>query len=128
MIYEELNSLSNRELIDLEDTLLLEREMDPQMRIRHTGGRFVLLMLTGIIWLVLTMTMASKLTQMTIKSNLHGIISVVGFSVSFGLSVYLSHLIWRKSGVKTRVFIRNAVHYWPVTFCFIAGVLIFLKG
>lgn len=128
MIYEELNSLSNRELIDLEDTLLLEREMDSQMRIRHTGGRFVLLVLTGIIWLLLTMTMASKLTQMTIKSNLHGIVSVVGFFVSFGLSVFLSHLIWRKAGVGTRVFIRNAVHYWPVTFYFIVGVFIFLKG
>lgn len=127
MIYEELRSLSNRELVDLEDTLLLEREMDPKMRIRHTGGRFVLFVLTATIWILLTMTMTAKLNQMTIKTQLHGLISVSGFFVLFGLSVFLSHLIWRKVNVTTRVFIRNAIHYWPVTLCFIVGVSIILN-
>lgn len=128
MTFEELSTLSNRELIDYEDTLLLEREMDPQMRIRHTGGRFVLFVLTAAIWLLLTMTMASKLTQMAIKNQLHGIISAVGFFVSFGLSVFLSHFIWRKSGIGVRVFIRHSIHYWPVTLSFMMAVMLLLKS
>lgn len=128
MIYEELNALSDRELKDMEDTLLLEREMDPQLHIRHIGGCFVLLVFSCVIWLVLTVVFSSRLVASLIKTQWNGIVSVIALFVSMGLAVYLSHFVWRKAGVETRFLIRNAVHYWPVTVYLAAGIYLALKG
>lgn len=42
-------------------------------------------------------------------------------------SIYSSHYIWRKASVGTRNFVRNLVHYWPITFYLIISILVFLR-
>ncbi len=125
MNIDELNVLSDQELLELEDRLLLERESDTQLRVRHTGGRFIIVVLSILIWLVLKIIfikMTGSLTQ-----EVRGIVSIVIFFVTLFLSVVISQAIWNRIGISARFFLRNALHYWPVVMYFAIGVTSYIK-
>ncbi len=122
---DELNVLSDQELLELEDRLLLERESDTQFRVKHTGGRFIIIVLSILIWLVLKMIFI-KLTG-SLTQEMRGIVSVIVFFVTLFLSVIISQAIWNRIGISARFFLRNALHYWPVVMYLVIGVISYVK-
>ena len=126
MTVDELNVLSDYELLQLEDTLLLERERNTRLRVKHTGGRFILFVLSAIVWGLLFLILAKLLVN--IREQLRGIVSFVLFFVTLGLSVIISQYIWKSMGVSGRFFCRNLLHYWPTVLYFAVGVLVFMKS
>ncbi|MBL7545397.1 MAG: hypothetical protein JNL11_16375 [Bdellovibrionaceae bacterium] len=126
MSYEQLNAMSEYELMNLEDSLLMERETNSRLEIKNSSGRFVLLVMSAAIWGLLMAILARG--TVSFRPQLHGMISFIGFFVSLGVAVGISHFIWRKSSVDVRFYIRNIVHYWPVTFSFVVGVIVLLKS
>lgn len=126
MTVEELNVLSDYELLELEDELLLQRENNMRLRVRHTGGRFILFILSAIIWGLLFIILAKVLANT--KEQLRGILSFILFFVTLGLSIVISHFIWKSIGASGRFFCRNMLHYWPTILYFAVGVLVFIKS
>lgn len=123
MTIEELKTLSHYELRKIEDDLLYEREIDTQMRVRHTGGRFIILMLGIFVWVILS-RIFMQITS-PLESQAKGLLSFILFFVSLGMSVAISHLIWKIIGMSGRNLFRNAIHYWPITFYFFVGLVAF---
>jgi hypothetical protein len=127
MTIDELKMMSNFELENLEDSLLLRHELDPQPRIKHTGGRFVLFALTMIIWFLQFLTFL-WVTSTPARNPILGVNSIIGFFVTLIISIYASQFIWRKIGPEYRFYIRNIVHYWPVTLTLVTGLIVLFKG
>lgn len=125
MNVDELNMLDDHELVALEDQLLLERELNPYARIRHTGGRFIILVLSIFVWLILKIIFI-KLTS-SIESSIKGFFSFVLFFISLGLAVVISHYIWKSIGIAGRFWLRNILHYWPMSFYLFFGIVILLN-
>lgn len=126
MTEEELNTMSDQELKDLEDSFLLQREMDPSLRLKHTGGRFVLLAMAVAIWVIIKILLVEL--SLHLKPQSRGVFSAVSFFISIAASGYLSHTIWSRSNVDVRSFVRGAVHYWPATLSLIFGIVTIIKG
>lgn len=122
----ELNTMSDFELMEIEDSLLLQREMDMQLRFRHTGGRFVLLALSAAIWMILRIGLVR--ISGSVKPQTRGLFSLVSFFVSLIVSGYLSVTIWKNANSSVRFVIRYAVHYWPATLFLIFGLVSLIRG
>lgn len=121
-----LQRMSYRELVELEDALLLKNEVQQVIRIRFTAGRFVLFLLGATMWGVLVALTA--VATRGLPDDLRGMVSFVAVFVTLGLSVYLSQRVWQAIGTGPRMFFRYALHYWPVLLVVVGTIVVQLRG
>lgn len=112
-----LQKMSYEELVQLEDALMLENELNTELRIRSTGGRFIIFAFGAILWFII-FSAVGKYAQ-TINENTRPLFTFPALFITLGLSVGLAHFIWKVIGVAPRMFMRYALHYWPVVFAIV---------
>jgi hypothetical protein len=107
-----LQRMSYGELVQLEDELLLKNELQTALRIRFTAGRVVLLLLGLVLWGLFFFVAALLLKG--VNEQLRGLLDAVAVFVTLGLAVYAAQRVWSAMGTGPRMFVRYALHYWPV--------------
>lgn len=122
---EELDALTDEQLIELEDHVLTENEKSGRYRIRASSGRIVIFVLSGLYWLILMGFVAT--ISLKIPEATRPLFTFPAFFVTFGIAIFLATRTWTASGVRARYIVRTAFHYWPVTLTLGAIIVSLLK-
>lgn len=120
---DELRQMSAEELFYYEDDLLLKNELSTQYRIRATGGRFVVFVMSALFFALFMGIMAALSTK--IPEQQRPLFTFPGFFLAFGLGLFVGHRLWKIFGPHARFWIRSALHYWPVTL-YVFGMIVYL--
>ncbi len=121
-----LREMSDEELFFYEDSLLLKNELSTEFRIRASGGRFVVFVLSAVFFAA-SMAALAVLAK-SIPEQQRPLFTFPGFFLALGLGVVLGHMVWKHIGAHPRFWIRSALHYWPVTlYVFAMTALLFKK-
>ncbi len=105
---EDLEHLSNDELAELEDQLLLEGELDLSKHAQLTAGRAVVWALT-LVFIVLAMALLSRLPTEKL-----GPLNIPLYLAALGGGAAAAHLLWRAAGRQVRAGTRWMLRHWPV--------------
>ena len=114
MTREELEAMSDEELIRFEDELLYDNEVTHEWKIRASGGRMLNFALTAALW-ALYFFLPLNWINTTFKHT-NGLISFFWVVGSLILAGVTAGLLWRIIGMRGRMLIRTLIHYWPVSF------------
>lgn len=120
-----LREMSDDELFFYEDGLLLKNELSTEFRIRASGGRFVVFVLSALFFAVYMMAMA--IFAKSIPEQQRPLFTFPGFFLALGLGVVTGHMVWKHIGAHTRFWVRSALHYWPVTLYLVAAAALLFK-
>jgi hypothetical protein len=105
---EDLEHLSDVELAELEDQLLLEAELDLSRKAQFTAGRAVVWALT-LVFIVIAMAMLSRLPTEKL-----GPLNIALYLAALGGGAAVAHLLWRAAGRQVRAGTRWVLRHWPV--------------
>jgi hypothetical protein len=112
----DLEHLSDVELAELEDQLLLEGELDLSRKAQFTAGRAVVWALT-LICIVIAMALLSRLPTEKL-----GPLNIPLYLAALGGGAAAAHLLWRAAGRQVRAGIRWVLRHWPVALYLVATV------
>jgi hypothetical protein len=124
---QDLESLSDLELLILEDKLLLENELLPSDRpwpavgAFFTVSRLVIYFLATLLFSVSLLLLTPVFTVLGLQNNPLAIFLYVGCLVG---CTFVAIAIWERIGLYPRYFVRTALHYWPVTFSILVYILV----
>jgi hypothetical protein len=104
----ELEQMSDTQLGELEDRLLLDNELDTSPRAQFTSGRLVVFALSAVGILIFMALLSRFPTQKL------GPLNIPLYLLALGLGVLTGHLLWSKVGRQARTAIRWVLAYWPV--------------
>ncbi|MCM2279349.1 MAG: hypothetical protein NDJ89_14840 [Oligoflexia bacterium] len=122
-----LENLSDQELLELEDRLLLLDEVPSGVYIqerRWKGGRPLIFLLTIPLWVLLLKGIAALNLNPRRESNPLLIIPYLG---SLFVAMLLAMWIWKLIGLRARTALRAMLHYWPVTLYLGLSLLRFVR-
>lgn len=114
---DELEQMSDEELVLEEDRLLLENELNPFRRNRRfAAGRFMLGILILPFWGLALGLMAyiQKTWDPWILRSGNPLL-IPAYLSCLGAGIFGAHLLWRSVGPHGRSRIRLLLRYWPVT-------------
>ncbi|MBK7893014.1 MAG: hypothetical protein IPJ84_19815 [Bdellovibrionales bacterium] len=120
-----LREMSDDELFFYEDSLLLKNELSTEFRIRASGGRFVVFVLSALFFAAYMAAMA--VFAKSIPEQQRALFTFPGFFLALGLGVVTGHMLWKHIGAHARFWIRSALHYWPVTLYVVAMTALLFK-
>jgi hypothetical protein len=111
-ISQDLHSLSNRELLALEDKILLKNELRSEDRAFFTQSRLVVYFLAILFFCLMQILLSPIFTMLGLENNPLAIVLYVGCLMG---SVFAASSLWAQLGLYPRYWIRTALHYWPLT-------------
>ncbi|MBL7687317.1 MAG: hypothetical protein JNJ49_04740 [Bdellovibrionaceae bacterium] len=120
-----LREMSADELFFYEDSLLLKNEMSTEFRIRASGGRLVVFVLSAVFFAAYMMAMA--IFVKSIPEQQRPLFTFPGFFLALGLGAFTGHMLWKHIGANARFWVRSALHYWPVTLYLVAAAALLFK-
>lgn len=112
----DLERMSDTELADLEDRLLLDSELDLSANAQFSRGRIVVWLLT-ILGVVIALSLYSRLPTERL-----GPLNIPLYLGAFGLGAAGAHLLWRHVGRRPREAVRWLLHHWPVPLYLAAAI------
>jgi len=123
---KDLREMSDDELFFYEDCLLLKNELSTEFRIRASGGRLVVFVLSALFFAAYMAAMA--IFAKSIPEQQRPLFTFPGFFLALGLGAVTGHMLWKHVGAHVRFWIRSALHYWPVTlYAIMMTALLFKK-
>lgn len=105
---EDLLQLSDAELAELEDELLLAEELDLSSRARFSAGRLVVYALSAVC-IVLLLALFSRLPFEKL-----GPLGIPLYLLPLGLGAAGAHLAWSRAGRTVRERVRWGLAHWPL--------------
>lgn len=111
-IPKDLQHLSNRELLTLEDQILLKNELQPENRSFFTQSRLIIYFLAILLFCFAQIILSPIFKILGFQNNPLAIFLYVGFLIG---SVFVASSIWERLGLYPRYWTRTALHYWPIT-------------
>jgi hypothetical protein len=110
----DLARMSDGELADLEDRLLLDSELDLSPGAQFTRGRIVVWILT-VIGIVVALGLYSRLPTERL-----GPLNIPLYLLALGLGGAAAHLLWSAVPRRARELVRWLLGHWPVVLYLVA--------
>jgi hypothetical protein len=107
-----LHRLSDQELLELEDELLLRNELATSARSFFSPGRLVVFFLALLFFSVFLLLFNLIFAALGRQNNPFSIFLYVGCLVAAALA---ANFLWERIGLYPRRILRTGLHYWPVT-------------
>jgi hypothetical protein len=116
----DLEKMSDADLVDLEDRLLLANELDTSKRAQLSVGRVVVWVLS-LVGIGIFLTLYSRLPTEKL-----GPLNIPLYLGALGAGVVGAHLLWSAAGRSVRNAVRWVLGHWPVALYLIAVIYRFL--
>ena len=112
----DLDRMSDTELAELEDRLLLDSELDLSRDAQFTRGRIVVWVLT-VLGVLLALGLYARLPTEKL-----GPLNIPLYLLAFGLGATGAHWLWSAAPRPAREGVRWLLHHWPVAL-YLAAIL-----
>jgi drug/metabolite transporter (DMT)-like permease len=112
----DLERMTDAQLVELEDRLLLDQELDSSKNARFSVGRAVVFVLTLFVWGIV-LTFYAKLPTERL-----GPLNIPLYIGTLFVAVVVSTTLWSKMGRGPRTAIRWIAGHWPLAL-YVAAIL-----
>jgi hypothetical protein len=119
----DLQRLSDRELLALEDQILLNNELR-ENRTFFTQSRLIIYFLAIVLFGLALIILSPVFHSLGLQNNPLSILLYVGCLMG---SVFVASNLWERLGLHPRYWVRTALHYWPITLTMAIYIGYFLK-
>jgi hypothetical protein len=117
----DLARMTDAQLADLEDRLLLANELDTSKGAQLTVGRVVVFLLSAVAW-GFFLTLLSRLPTQSL-----GVLNIPLYLATLGAGIVTGHALWSVAGRRLRFAVRWVLGHWP-TALYVGGAIYQLVG